>query len=171
MTESFSGSLSVGDRVKGNYKNSDIGNITYTGTIVLVREMPDYDEAYVDRDDKENGGDPIIGHEGGTWIIRRTKNTDITHGYWGADTTRGHIDLLSTSTFGGCMNIKGNFILSLVKEPNKSFRKAEITDNNDLLTDDGQKIFLSWLLHSKYAEEFKASVVDEMVQDKKTEGK
>lgn len=69
------------------------------------------------------------------------------------------------------MDIKGNFILSLVKEPNKSFRKAGITDNNDLLTDDGQKIFMSWLLHKKYADEFKTSVVDEMTKDTKTEAK
>jgi hypothetical protein len=63
------------------------------------------------------------------------------------------------------MNIKEKFILALTKEPQKSFRKVGLTNGDDILTEDGQKIFLSWLLHSKFAEEFKTAVVDDMVKD------
>jgi secreted Zn-dependent insulinase-like peptidase len=47
----------------------------------------------------------------------------------------------------------------------KSFRKAEITSVYDLLTDEGQKTFLTWLLHSDYADEFKTDVVDGLLKD------
>jgi hypothetical protein len=65
------------------------------------------------------------------------------------------------------MNIKEKFVLALTKEPQKSFRKAGITNGDDLLTDDGQNIFLSWLLHEKHADEFKTQVVDGLLQDQK----
>ena len=63
------------------------------------------------------------------------------------------------------MNIKEKFILSLTSEPKKTFRRAGITDGDDLLTDEGQKVFLTWLLHSKFAEEFKKEVADELVEN------
>lgn len=63
------------------------------------------------------------------------------------------------------MNIKEKFILALTKEPQKSFRKVGVTDGDDLLTEDGQKVFLSWLLHSKFADEFKKDVVDNMLKE------
>ena len=62
------------------------------------------------------------------------------------------------------MNIKEKFVLALTKEPKKSFRKAGITDGDDLLTDEGTKVFLTWLLHNKYSEEFKKEVVEEMLE-------
>jgi hypothetical protein len=145
----YAGDLHIGDRIKGFYEY-----VNYTGIINSVY-LNNNETASVIRDDYHTD-----------WTIQRNQN-----GTWGGNVTRGHIELISTSTFGGCMDIKGNFILSLVKEPNKSFRKAGITDNNDLLTDDGQKIFMSWLLHKKYADEFKTSVVDEMTKDTKTEAK
>ena len=43
------------------------------------------------------------------------------------------------------MNIKEQFLLAITAEPQKSFRKAGITNGDDLLTEDGQKVFLSWL--------------------------
>lgn len=69
------------------------------------------------------------------------------------------------------MNIKEKFALALTKEPMKSFRKVGITNGDNLLTDDGMKIFLSWLLDSKYAEEFKKEVVDDMLKDAKEDEK
>jgi hypothetical protein len=55
----------------------------------------------------------------------------------------------------------------LTKEPQKSFRKAGITNGDDLLTGDGQQIFLSWLLHEKYADDFKKEIVDGILEEKK----
>ena len=68
------------------------------------------------------------------------------------------------------MNIKEKFLTSLKKEPKKSFRKAEITNGDDMLTEDGKVIFLSWLLN-KHGEEFKKEVVDELVEEMKKEEK
>ena len=65
------------------------------------------------------------------------------------------------------MNIKEKFVLVITPEPKKSFRKANITDGDDILTEDGTKVFLTWLLHNKYSEEFKKDVVDEILKDEK----
>lgn len=62
------------------------------------------------------------------------------------------------------MNLKEKFTLAITAEPKKSFRKAGITNGDDILTDDGTKVFLTWLLHSKYAEEFKKEVVDDLLK-------
>lgn len=67
------------------------------------------------------------------------------------------------------MNIKEKFVLALTKEPQKTFRKAGITNGDDLLTTDGQNIFLSWLLHTKHAEEFKKDIVDGLLAEQKKE--
>jgi hypothetical protein len=63
------------------------------------------------------------------------------------------------------MGLKECFILSLAKEPQKSFWKAGITNGDDLLTDEGAKVFLSWLLHNKFSEDFKKDVVDDLLKD------
>lgn len=62
------------------------------------------------------------------------------------------------------MDIKEKFILAITKEPQKSFRKAGITNGDDLLTSDGQTIFLTWLLE-KHQEEFKKEVVDDILKE------
>lgn len=68
------------------------------------------------------------------------------------------------------MNIKEQFLLAITSEPQKSFRKAGITNGDDLLTDDGQKVFLSWLLKLNQ-DAFKKEVVDPILEDMKDEKK
>ena len=68
------------------------------------------------------------------------------------------------------MNIKEKFLTSLKSEPEKSFRKTEITNGDDLLTEDGKIIFLTWLL-KKHGDEFKKEVVDELLKEKEKEEK
>ena len=63
------------------------------------------------------------------------------------------------------MTLREKFILGLTPEPKKSFRKTGITNGDDILTDEGQRVFISWLLYSKYAEDFKKDVVDELLKD------
>mgnify|MGYP001565820297 FL=1 len=65
------------------------------------------------------------------------------------------------------MNIKEKFVLAITPEPKKSFRKVGITDGDDILTDEGTRIFLTWLLHNKYAEEFKKDVVDGILEEER----
>jgi hypothetical protein len=62
------------------------------------------------------------------------------------------------------MNIKEQFTLSITPEPQKSFRKVGITNGDNILTDEGLRVFSSWLLN-KHAEEFKKDVVDDMVKE------
>lgn len=67
--------------------------------------------------------------------------------------------------------ITEKFALALTKEPMKTFRKLGITNGDDILTDDGMKIFLSWLLNKKFAEEFKTDVADDMLKDQESSNK
>lgn len=67
------------------------------------------------------------------------------------------------------MGLKESFILAITPEPKKSFRQAGVTNGDDILTDEGTKIFLTWLLHNKYADEFKTSVIDPLLADQKKE--
>lgn len=71
---------------------------------------------------------------------------------------------LISSTNQPTMNIKEKFLLAFKSEPEKSFRKAGITNGDDFLTDDGQQIFLGWLLQ-KHGDEFKKEVVDDLLKD------
>ena len=84
----------------------------------------------------------------------------------------GLIEVVTKITSKNNMNIKEKFVLAITPEPKKSFRKVGITDGDDILTDEGTRIFLTWLLHNKYAEEFKKDVVDGILEeegDKKEE--
>jgi len=64
-------------------------------------------------------------------------------------------------------SLKEKFVMALTKEPQKTFRKADITNGDDMLTEEGQSVFLSWLLHSKYAEEFKEEVMNNLMGEEK----
>jgi hypothetical protein len=64
------------------------------------------------------------------------------------------------------MNIKEKFVLAFKKEPEKSFRKAEITNGDGFLTCDGQQVFLGYLL-KKFGDDFKKDVVDDLLKEDK----
>ena len=68
------------------------------------------------------------------------------------------------------MNIKDSFTLAFKQEPEKSFRKTGITNGDDYLTDDGQKIFLSWLLKREGAK-FKEEVVNDLLVEMEKDNK
>ena len=63
-------------------------------------------------------------------------------------------------------NLKEKFLLGFLKEPEKSFRKAEITNGDGFLTDDGVKVFLGFLL-KEFGDKFKTEVVDEILKEEK----
>ncbi len=64
------------------------------------------------------------------------------------------------------MSIKEKFITAFLKEPEKSFRKAGITNGDGFLTEDGQNVFLSYLLQ-KNGDAFKTEVVDGLLAEEK----
>lgn len=63
------------------------------------------------------------------------------------------------------MTLLEKFALSFTKEPQKTFRKLNITNGNDMLTGEGANIFLTWLLQNKHADEFKKNCLDKMVKE------
>lgn len=71
-------------------------------------------------------------------------------------------------------NLTKNFMSSLVKkfqslllpEPEKTFRKAGVTNESDALTNEGHELFLAFLL-KKHGTEFKTEVVDVLVKEEK----
>lgn len=73
----------------------------------------------------------------------------------------------------GMENIISAFKNLTVGEPQKTFRELGITDENDLVTSDGSRIFLSWMLADKdMAAKFKKEVADGLKQEKdRREGK
>lgn len=68
------------------------------------------------------------------------------------------------------MNIKEKFTLAFKGEPEKSFRKAGITNGDDFLTEDGQQVFLGFLL-KKFGADFKTEIVDGILKDLEEEKK
>lgn len=61
-------------------------------------------------------------------------------------------------------NMLEKFKITFTSEPFKTFRKVGITNGDDLLTEDGTKLFLGWML-KKHGEEFKKEVADLLVED------
>lgn len=103
------------------------------------------------------------GHNRGALIAREGIDTADIEGNMGCACSN-EWELVENKSINKIMNIKESFVLALTSEPNRTFRKAGITNGDNILTDEGQKIFLSWLL-SKHADEFKV-LVDEMVKEK-----
>ncbi len=60
--------------------------------------------------------------------------------------------------------LKEKFVLLTTKEPEKTYRKAGLVDGDNLLNDEGAKIFLTWLLGKN--PEFKTEVADALVEEK-----
>ena len=61
-------------------------------------------------------------------------------------------------------SLKEKFVNLFLTEPEKTFRKAGITNGDGLLTQNGGEIFSVWLL-KKFGDEFKTAVVDELVKE------
>lgn len=85
---------------------------------------------------------------------------------WSVHKDDAEITLINSKSI--TMSLIKKFSDLFVQEPKKSFRNAGVTDSSDILTEDGQKVFLSWLL-SKNQDAFKTEVVDKIIEtsDKK----
>ncbi len=67
------------------------------------------------------------------------------------------------------MGLTDKFLLGIKAEPQRSFRKAGITNGDDLLTSEGTQVFLAWLLKEN-EDAFKTEVVDPIIEEMKDEG-
>lgn len=66
------------------------------------------------------------------------------------------------------MSIKEKFITAFLVEPEKSFRKTGITNGDGFLTEDGEQVFLGWLLKQNGAQ-FKTDVVNDLLKEQESE--
>lgn len=148
----YSGKLNVGDRVCGFFVSEDIA--TFEATVYRA----DDDVATLHRDDHKEGCGEYTLEYGHGWCVRRRGDS-----CWGADGSTGTLHLITDEKPNKSMNLKESFAIAFKSEPEKSFRKAGITDGDDLLTPDGQQIYLSWLLKSN-GSEFKKEVVDDILK-------
>lgn len=80
-----------------------------------------------------------------------------------------HLELVTPTGKNIMSNLIEKFALAVKAEPAKSYRKAGITNGDDVLTDDGVKVFLTWLLAKN--PDFKTEVVDPILKDKEEEKK
>lgn len=63
-------------------------------------------------------------------------------------------------------SLKESFVTAFLKEPEKSFRKTGITNGDGFLTEEGQGVFMAWLLKEN-GDKFKTDVVDDLLKDLK----
>lgn len=75
-----------------------------------------------------------------------------------------NVELITTNNT--TMNLKQKFTNLFLTEPEKSYRKAGITNSDGILTSEGQEIFLTYLL--KKDTNFKSEVVDQLLKDEET---
>jgi hypothetical protein len=85
-----------------------------------------------------------------------------SYGAWNNNTNK--LELVEESINNKELNMKEKFITMFLSEPEKSFRKAGITNGDGMLTDDGVKMFMTWML-KKNGLDFKAEVVDELLKE------
>lgn len=68
------------------------------------------------------------------------------------------------------MNFADKFAAFFLSEPEKTFRKAGLTDSDGNLTTLGTKVFLGYMLQKNGAD-FKATVVDPIIADEEAKAK
>lgn len=106
----------------------------------------------------------FLGREGkisGVWDCNYCIDIDSDRFYW----SEKWLELIESNNKVTNMNIIQKFALALKAEPQKSYQKAGITDSSDMLTEDGTKIFLTYLLNKDT--DFKTQVVDELLKEVK----
>lgn len=134
----------VGDKVRmisehnynGSYNFGGVIGIAKVGSIYKISEVYDKGPAY------------------------RVVGSDLSKGPW--HYMEDHFELVDSNKNN--MNIKEKFVTAFLSEPEKTFRKAGVTNGDGFLTEDGQKIFFAWLL-KKNGGDFKKEVVDELVKE------
>lgn len=66
------------------------------------------------------------------------------------------------------MNLLAKLAQSLMSEPEKTFRKLEITNGDNMLTCEGKELFINWLFQ-KNKDAFKTEVADDMLAEQEKE--
>jgi hypothetical protein len=134
--------FNVGDRVRV-VKNSYFGNIGVVGH----REQENIGTIHhISRIDK-NSNWPIKTLEKGQFVEQ-------------------DLELITANNNNTFMaTLKEKFISAFLTEPEKSYRKSGITNGDGVITDEGQQVFLTWLLKANPS--FKTEVVDAILAEDK----
>ena len=74
-----------------------------------------------------------------------------------------NLELITNKTI--MTNVKEKFIGLFTKDPEKSYIKAGLMDNDKIATEDGIRIFVSYLMTK--SDDFKSEVVDKMLKEEK----
>lgn len=101
---------------------------------------------------------------GKTAVISEVSANGMNHLEGLGEWNNKNLKLLETNKNN--MNIKDKFVEMFLKEPEKSFRKAGITNGDGFITEEGQTILLTWLLN-KNGDAFKTEVVDGLLAEDK----
>lgn len=72
-----------------------------------------------------------------------------------------NLELITNKTI--MTNVKEKFIGLFTKEPEKSYIKAGLMDNDKIATEDGIRVFVSYLMTK--SDDFKSEVVDKMLKE------
>lgn len=101
------------------------------------------------------------------WAIERTDEmSGSSQNSWWSFRKDGKLELIKKTNLSVSpdkksfmQNLISSFNNLFLTEPQKSFQKAGVTDTTGMLTPDGTKVFLNWLLQTNGAA-FKTAVVD-----------
>jgi hypothetical protein len=144
--ESALGKIKVGDKVRyydtSPYLEGEIGEISNNGAAWIWHNNPSRDGGQGNRSPSEKG------YKYSWWFCIGTLSDKL--------------EILNSSEQQP-MSLSSKFNEIFLQEPEKTFRKAGVTNESGMLTDDGQKIFLSWMLRKNGAE-FKTEIVDKLVE-------
>lgn len=103
--------------------------------------------------------------KGSNYILLKDNNGKLRAGPGDSCSCRGYWILIKKANSQPAMSKITEVFKSLTrKEPQKSFVQAGITDSNDMLTADGQAIFLAYLLQQE-GDAFKTAVVDPLITE------
>lgn len=158
----------IGDRVRtngnGRYAMKDcidgvVGEIREKGFFVFHNDGR-YDTEFELVNDPEDYGKRYA------WYIRKDNEAAMIDCYGAEGKNIGKRSQDENKNMFS--NIREKFVTFVTPEPYKSFRKAGIVDGDNLLTADGVKVFLAWLLEKKGAD-FKTDIVDPMLKELKEE--
>ena len=81
-----------------------------------------------------------------------------------------NFELINRTNNNKTMNIKEKFVLSFLKEPNKTYRKLGITNGDDLLTVEGSEIYKNWRFQQDQ-HKFYDEVAKLMLEEQEKNGK
>lgn len=101
---------------------------------------------------------------GSFWFVKCTKGNDGDMVGVTCYSGECELELIKSDNKKNNMNIKEKFVLAFLGEPEKTFRKTDITNGDGFLTTEGTAVFLAWLLKEN-GEKFKTDVADDLLAD------